>query len=130
MRFARQMGIEWHVLVDGDDAGRKYAATVVSQVENHDDILRDRLTALPALDIETYLYRHGFEEVYRRASGLPEHAPMSPRHIIEKAVQRNSKPDLAIEVAMAAATRGVSSVPTELKQMFSRVAWLARGKAD
>ncbi len=130
VRFARQMGIEWHVLVDGDDAGRKYAATVASQVENHDDILRDRLTALPALDIETYLYRHGFEEVYRRASGLPEHAPMSPRHIIEKAVQRNSKPDLAIEVAMAAATRGVSSVPTELKQMFSRVAWLARGKAD
>lgn len=130
VRFARQMGIEWHVLVDGDDAGRKYAATVVSQVENHEDILRDRLTTLPALDIETYLYRHGFEEVYRRASGTPEHAPLSPRHIIEKAVQRNSKPDLAIEVAMAAATRGVSSVPAELKQMFSRVAWLARGKAD
>lgn len=130
LRFARQMGIEWHVLVDGDEAGRKYAATVASLVENHEDILRDRLTALPALDIETYLYRHGFEDVYRRAAGTPEGTPISPRHIIEKAVQRNSKPDLAIEVAMSAATRGVSSVPTELKQMFSRVAWLARGRAD
>lgn len=130
LRFARQMGIEWHVLVDGDEAGRKYAASVASLVENHEDILRDRLTALPALDIETYLYRHGFEDVYRRAAGMPENAPISPRHIIEKAVQRNSKPDLAIEVAMSAATRGVSSVPSELKQMFSRVAWLARGRAD
>ena len=130
LRFARQLGIEWHVLVDGDEAGRKYAATVASLVENHDDILRDRLTALPALDIENYLYRNGFEDVYRRAAGTPEHAPISARHIIEKAVHRSSKPDLAIEVAMSASGRGNSAVPSVLKQMFSRVAWLARGRAD
>ncbi|CAM3490871.1 ATP-dependent endonuclease [Rouxiella silvae] len=130
LRFARQMGIEWHVLVDGDEAGRKYAATVSSLVENHEDILRDRLTALPAMDIENYLYRNGFEDVYRRAAGTPEHAPISARHIIEKAVHRSSKPDLAIEVAMSASTRGVGAVPIVLKQMFSRVAWLARGRAD
>ena len=28
IKFARRMGIEWHVLVDGDEAGKKYAATV------------------------------------------------------------------------------------------------------
>ena len=130
LRFARQMGIEWHVLVDGDEAGKKYAATVNGMVENHDDMLRYRLTELPALDIEHYLYRNGFDDVYRRASGVPDSMPMSPRRVIEKAVHRSSKPDLAIEVAMSAAGRGTEAVPVVLKQMFSRVAWLARGRAD
>ncbi|WP_073981859.1 hypothetical protein, partial [Klebsiella aerogenes] len=42
----------------------------------------------------------------------------------------SSKPDLAIEVAMEAGRRGVDAVPTLLKKMFSRVLWLARGRAD
>lgn len=130
LRFARQMGIEWHTLVDGDDAGRKYAATVIANVENHDDTLRYRLTALPSQDIEHFLYREGFEDVYRRNSAIPGNVPMSPRRIIDKAIHRSSKPDLAIDVAMAASLRGTSSIPPLLRQMFSRVAWLARGRAD
>lgn len=30
LKFVHRMGIEWHVLVDGDDAGKKYAATARS----------------------------------------------------------------------------------------------------
>ena len=130
LRFARQMGIEWHVLVDGDEAGRKYAATVTANVENHDDNLRYRLTSLPTQDIEYFLYREGFEDVYRKHSAIPENVPMSPRRIIDKAIHRSSKPDLAIDVAQSASLRGTSSIPSLLRQMFSRVAWLARGRAD
>ena len=130
LRFARQMGIEWHALVDGDEAGRKYAATVMANVESHEDTLRYRLTALPAQDIEYFLYREGFEDVYRKNAGIPDNAPMSPSRILGKAVHRSSKPDLAIDVAMAASLRGTSSIPPLLRQMFSRVAWLARGRAD
>ncbi|MFZ4832649.1 DUF2813 domain-containing protein [Rouxiella sp. Mn2063] len=130
LRFARQMGIEWHTLVDGDEAGKKYAATVASMVSQHDDILRYRLTALPATDIEHFLYRGGFEDVYRRVAALPYNAPMAPRRVIEKAIHRSSKPDLAIDVAMEAGQRGVESIPPLLRKMFSRVAWLARGRAD
>lgn len=130
LRFTRQMGIEWHALVDGDEAGRKYAATVMANVESHEDTLRYRLTALPAQDIEYFLYREGFEDVYRKNAGIPDNAPMSPRRILDKAVHRSSKPDLAIDVAMAASLRGTSSIPPLLRQMFSRVAWLARGRAD
>ena len=36
----------------------------------------------------------------------------------------------ALEVAMEAGRRGVDAVPTLLKKMFSRVLWLARGRAD
>ena len=38
--------------------------------------------------------------------------------------------DLAIEVATEAGRRGVEAVPTLLRKMFSRVLWLARGRAD
>lgn len=130
LKFARRMGIEWHVLVDGDEAGKKYAATVRALVETNHENERDRLTVLPALDMEHFLYREGFSSVYHRVAELPENIPMQMRRIITKAIHRSSKPDLAIEVAMQAGVWGVESVPVLIKKMFSRVVWLARGKAD
>src|SRR5690606_13367892 len=128
IKFARRMGIEWHVLVDGDEAGKTYAATVRSLVNN--DAERDHLTALPALDMEHFMYRQGFADVYHRVAQLPDRVPMNMRRIIGKAIHRSSKPDLAIEVAMEAGRRGVDAVPVLLRKMFSRVLWLARGRAD
>jgi putative ATP-dependent endonuclease of OLD family len=130
LHFAQQMGIEWHVLVDGDEAGKKYAAAVIHHVEQYQETLRYRLTTLPVQDIEHYLYREGFEDIFRRISAVPANVAMSPRRIIDKAIHRSSKPDLAIEIAQAAALRGVNSIPTMFKKMFSRLAWLARGRAD
>lgn len=130
INFARRMGIEWHVLVDGDEAGKRYAATV--QAAMADDIahLRDHLTALPALDMEHFMYRQGFSDVFHRAAQLPPDVPMNIHRVITKATRRSSKPDLAIEVALEAGRRGESAIPSLLKKMFSRVLWLARGRAD
>jgi putative ATP-dependent endonuclease of OLD family len=130
IKFARRMGIEWHVLVDGDEAGKKYAATVRSLLNNDREQERHYLTTLPALDMEHFMYRQGFSDVYHRVAQLPENIPMNMRRVITKAIHRSSKPDLAIEVAMEAGRRGVDAVPTLLRKMFSRVIWLARGKAD
>ena len=130
IKFARRMGIEWHVLVDGDEAGKKYAATVRSLLNNDREQERHYLTALPALDMEHFMFRQGFSDVYHRVAQLPENIPMNMRRVITKAIHRSSKPDLAIEVAMEAGRRGVDAVPTLLRKMFSRVIWLARGKAD
>lgn len=130
IKFARRMGIEWHVLVDGDEAGKKYAATVRSLLNNDKEQERHYLTTLPALDMEHFMYRQGFSDVYHRVAQLPENIPMNMRRVITKAIHRSSKPDLAIEVAMEAGRRGVDAVPTLLRKMFSRVIWLARGKAD
>lgn len=130
IRFARRMGIEWHVLVDGDEAGRKYAATVRSLVNNDKELTRLHLSELPALDMEHFMYRQGFADVYHRVAQLPDDVAMNMRRVIIKAIHRSSKPDLAIEVAMEAGRRGIESVPVLLKKMFSRVLWLARGRAD
>ena len=130
IKFARRMGIEWHVLVDGDEAGKKYAATVRGVLNNDRELERHHLTALPALDMEHFMYKQGFSNVYHRVAQLPENIPMNMRRVITKAIHRSSKPDLAIEVAMEAGRRGIEAVPPLLKKMFSRVVWLARGKAD
>ncbi len=130
IKFARQMGIQWHVLVDGDEAGKKYAATVRGLLNNDRELERDHLTSLPALDMEHFMYRQGFDDVYHRVAQIPDNVPMNMRRVITKAIHRSSKPDLAIEVAMEAGRRGVDAVPTLLKKMFSRVLWLARGRAD
>ncbi|EOV9655783.1 ATP-dependent endonuclease [Cronobacter turicensis] len=130
IKFARRMGIEWHVLVDGDDAGRKYAATVKGIVNNDSEQVRQHLTELPAPDMEHFMYREGFDAVFYRVAQLPETVHMNMRRVIVKAIHRSSKPDLAIEVAMEAARRGMDAVPPLLRKMFSRVLWLARGRAD
>lgn len=130
IKFARRMGIQWHVLVDGDEAGKKYAATVLGLLSNDRELERDHLTSLPAMDMEHFMYRQGFDDVYHRVAQIPDNVPMNMRRVITKAIHRSSKPDLAIEVAMEAGRRGVDAVPTLLKKMFSRVLWLARGRAD
>lgn len=130
IKFARRMGIQWHVLVDSDEAGKKYAATVRGLLNNDRELERDHLTSLPALDMEHFMYRQGFDDVYHRVAQIPDNVPMNMRRVITKAIHRSSKPDLAIEVAMEAGRRGVDAVPTLLKKMFSRVLWLARGRAD
>ncbi|MCE0160590.1 ATP-dependent endonuclease [Klebsiella variicola subsp. variicola] len=130
IKFARRMGIQWHVLVDGDEAGKKYAATVLGLLNNDRELERDHLTSLPAMDMEHFMYRQGFDDVYHRVAQIRDNVPMNMRRVITKAIHRSSKPDLAIEVAMEAGRRGVDAVPTLLKKMFSRVLWLARGRAD
>ena len=129
LNFARRMGIEWHVLTDGDEAGRKYAATAKGHLKEGEHEA-DYLTQLPARDMEHFLYKQGFSEVYHRIAHLPADVPMNVRRIISKAIAHSSKPDLAIAVAEDAATKGVESIPELFRSMFSRLQWLARGKAD
>lgn len=51
------MGIEWYVLVDGDEVGKKYVVTVRSLLNNDREVEREYLTALSALDMEYFMYR-------------------------------------------------------------------------
>lgn len=129
IKFAQRMGIKWHVLTDGDEAGNKYAATVKSQLPATKDE-RDHLTQLPALDMEHFLYRQGFADVYHRIARLPVKVPMNVRRIIAKAIQHSSKPELAVAVATEAAERGRASVPPLLREMFHRVQELARQNGE
>lgn len=58
--------------MDGDEAGKKYAATVKDFALKSNDAERDRLTKLPALDMEHFLYKEGFRNVYHDVAGVPD----------------------------------------------------------
>ncbi|MBS0909688.1 ATP-dependent endonuclease [Tatumella sp. JGM118] len=127
LRFAAHMGIRWHVLTDGDEAGAKYAAIATSHLTDQ-QAERHHLTRFPAPDIEHYFYRNGFAEVYRQAAQLPEHGPGGVKRVITRAIQHSSKPSLAIAVASEVAERGSQSIPWLLRKMIGRVRGLARGR--
>lgn len=130
LKFANSMGIEWHTLVDGDNAGKQYADSAIAYAERINDTPRDKLTILPASDMEHFLYREGFSDIYHQITAIPDDGKISPRRVIIKAIHRTSKPDLAIEVANRASEKGVNSISSLLRHMFSRVAWLlARGQS-
>ncbi len=127
LRFAAHMGIRWHVLTDGDEAGAKYAAIATSYLTER-QTERHHLTRFPAADIEHYFYRNGFAEVYRQVAQLPEQGPGGMKRVITRAIQLSSKPSLAIAVANEVAERGSESIPRLLRKMMGRVRGLARGR--
>ncbi len=128
--FAQNMGIAWYVLTDGDAAGQKYAATTRGLLRHAEGSEQAHLTELPAQDMEHFLYKQGFADVYRRVARLPAGVSMNPRRAINRALHQSSKPELAIAVAAEAAGRGPQAIPQALRRMFAQVQGLARGKPD
>jgi putative ATP-dependent endonuclease of OLD family len=143
IKFADHLGIHWHVICDGDEAGQKY-------LQRAQKLLRERaqerhITVLPSRDIEHYLWEHGFDSVYRQAASNLK-TPMSPQHaaalalqtpviysdeeIIARALRYHSKPGMALEIAEAAELKGRDSIPQQLQAMFSTLQVLSNTLPD
>jgi putative ATP-dependent endonuclease of OLD family len=126
VKAARELGIEWHLLTDGDTAGLSYVEKARALLRGHPP--DDRITALPEHDIEHCFYDNGYAAVYQRAAGLR----VSPRHtapaknVIHRALQRWSKPYMALQVILAASEPASPGVPPTLRQMVETCVRLAR----
>lgn len=126
IKYAQAMGIEWYVLTDGDEAGRKYAEIVKGLLSENEPV-DSRLTILPKNDIECFFYSSGFSEVFMRLANWQPIGNVYPmRKIIQRAIQRNSKPDLAIALSTEIKKRGSQSIPLLFKRLFSKVVGLTR----
>ncbi|OOH88087.1 ATP-dependent endonuclease [Pasteurellaceae bacterium 15-036681] len=125
IKYVKAMGIEWHVLTDGDQAGRKYADTVKSML-NETESVSERLTFLPKKDIEHFLYSSGFEQVFIRLArwNIPNYFPVSK--IIKLAIKRTSKPDLALALAEEVERQGKQSIPPLFHRLFLKVVNLTK----
>lgn len=73
IKLAQQLGIGYHVLTDGDDAGKHYAQIVRDFVGSQN--APEHLSVMPCVDIEHYFYASGFADVYQKAAGLIIHEP-------------------------------------------------------
>lgn len=131
IKLARDLGIEWHLLCDGDVAGVAYAETARALAGRE---TAKRVTVLREAGVELHLWRHGFETVYRRIARRPPGGERrgraeKPERVIEKAIHALSKPRLALAVAEAAAERGPAAVPAPLRAVVETAVALARGAA-
>jgi putative ATP-dependent endonuclease of OLD family len=129
VKLARDMGIEWHLLSDGDESGEVYARDAGQHLEGAEK--SRRITRLGRRDIERCLWYHGFDDVYRKAArssrGKDERGrDEPPGRLISKAVRKTSKPYLALAVAEVAAERGPKSVPPVLRRVIETSVSLAR----
>ena len=124
IRLAREWGIQWHVLTDGDRAGSYYADTARSFLAGTEKQLR--LTRLRDADIEHCFWRHGYAAMLKQAAGLPAAAPVPARQAINRAIKRLSKPYLAFELLNAVAQPGSAGVPKPLRQVIDTCVELAR----
>lgn len=113
LKIAMALGINFHVLTDGDEAGNKYAQTVRKFVQEKD--LEHHLTVLPCRDIEHYLFAQGYEEVFRAASGNINVSnlkkSLAADRIIASAIKKKSKPLLALLLVEAIEKKGLHGVP-------------------
>jgi putative ATP-dependent endonuclease of OLD family len=125
IKLARELGIEWHVLTDGDRTGHVYADEARAMAGAEADW---RLTRLREVDIEGCFWRHGYAGVYLRAAGIHDSGDRrsTPRRVIHRAIKRHSKPFLAFQILAAITADDSPGVPPPLKHTIDTCVQLAR----
>ncbi len=125
IKVAKAFGIDWHVVTDGDAAGKKYATTVMHQLGNEHQ--RHHLTELPDRDIEHFLYAHGFEYFFKDLVKIPHDHPIPPKKVVIRVLKKFAKPDLALAIVAYCEEKGVEQVPLLIRWILKRVITMANG---
>ena len=125
VRLARELGIEWHVLADGDQAGASYTAQAEALARG---VARERrVTGLAEADVEHSFFRHGYAHVFRALAGVRDTA-VPARQVITRAIKRHSKPGVALELVLAASAPDAPLVPPQIAHAIATCVALARGE--
>jgi putative ATP-dependent endonuclease of the OLD family len=127
VKLARELGIEWHVLTDGDRAGESYSRVVQAFLVEEPE--SRRLSQLSDRDIEHCFWRHGHARVFERLAGFRSGPGVSPRRVIDKAIDRHSKPGVAFELLASVAAPGSAGAPAPLRRTIEVCVALARGES-
>ncbi|WP_050933499.1 DUF2813 domain-containing protein, partial [Vibrio harveyi] len=125
IKVAKEFGIDWHVVTDGDPAGKKYAHTVRAHLDNDQE--RHRLTELPDRDIEHFLYNNGFELFFKDIIKVPHEHPIPAKKVVNRVLKKQAKPDLALAIVAHCEERGVDCIPVLLRWTLKRVVTMANG---
>jgi putative ATP-dependent endonuclease of OLD family len=123
LKVADDLGIAWLLLADGDTAGRRHAARAEAYLQASGS--GGEVVVLPAKDMEHYLYKAGFADVMRRAAGVGR--TQSAKRVIKAAVEKVSKPGLALLIMAEADRRGPDGVPSVIRELALAAQRQARG---
>ncbi len=126
VKLANDLGIEWHLFVDGDTSGKAFAEAVRGHLGGRGEA--ERISVLKQRDVERMLWHGGYADVYRNAAGAAGRRGKQerPDRVIDRAVRAKSKPYLALEVIRAASAPDSPGVPGPIRDVVERVIQLAR----
>lgn len=132
IKIARDLGIEWHVLTDGDSAGNDYAETVRAILGA--DSESARISQLSERILEHALWAHGYSGVYEGSVGRRQAVhvtarpgdPSYPDQVIRMAIKSTSKPDLVLAVLEKIRENSSPGIPPVIKIAIEKAVELAR----
>jgi putative ATP-dependent endonuclease of OLD family len=135
VKVANDLGIEWHLISDGDSAGRTFGAAAQRYLGKASH--SQRLTLLRQPDIEHLLWDSGYSYVYHsiargrsyvtRTAG--KKSRKKPGRVIEQAIRNSSKPHLALTVVEQAGEEDSPGIPEVLRSAIQTTLRLARSAA-
>lgn len=130
IKVADSLGINWHVVVDGDDGGQKYAEAARALLNGRREA--DHISSLAHRNIDILLCCNGYGQPYLEGVGpqkLGELETLTPdsQAYWEKVYEiinrsRFSKPEAALKSILRMKTDGKDGVPSELKDILGRIA--------
>jgi putative ATP-dependent endonuclease of OLD family len=125
LKVANQLHIHWVLLADGDRAGQSYAGRAAKFL--HRASYKEHIAVFPAVDIEHYLWKNGYEKVFTGSSGYKGEEGKNVSQAIKAAVKRQSKPGLALSIVEEAERKGTNNIPALIRNVIEKCVRLSRG---
>lgn len=131
VKVAKELGIEWHVLSDGDASAKNTTAVDALRAA---DPRPDRLTSIAERDIEHCLWHTGYGSVYENAvDAAHRHMVQAAQgttdyiaQTIKAAGKSTSKPYLAYAIIAEASKPGSPGVPAVIKKTIETASMLSK----
>ena len=131
IKLADQLGIEWFVLADNDNEGRKYKKVAISQLNGRKEDEHIRL--LDHGTMEVFLCMEGFGSIYeanvddqKRRDITAKKGTLKYWQQVVKAQKRKSKPRHSLAVSEKMIAEGATSIPKLLQEVIEQARNLAR----
>ena len=134
-KFADSMGIEWHIVVDNDNAGSNYLEAGRRQIGSRDE--QRHISQLQHGDLELFLCMEGYGSLYEGHVAPDKQVNITAqqgtadywKQVTVGQVNR-TKPRAAVEVVEEMEKRGTGGVPQQLREIIEFALDLAEEARD
>lgn len=137
IKFAKELGIQWFLMADGDTAGEDYITRAGRHLANGERLM-DRACKMAQPDIEHEFWHNGYDDFMRdmvtssRKTDINRDAAgdvvKETKLLINAAInQAGGKPAFAQALVKEIQKRGISTIPHTIINIINRVVQLAGG---